>query len=165
MVYKPAEDTYFLLDAIKDIKGKVMELGCGSCYVLSNIKASFKVGCDLYKPDLNKNDIEFVLADCKNAPFRANSFDYVIFNPPYLPSEHIIDIAVDGGKGGIEIPLQFLRTGLRLVKEKGKIYFIISSLSDYETLEQFLKKSGLKYIKKEKRLFYETLYLYLVDLS
>jgi len=163
LVYKPAEDTYFLLDAVKDIEDSVLELGCGSCFVLSNIKAGFKVGCDLVKPYEIKNGIEFVLADCKNAPFRVNSFSHIIFNPPYLPSENIIDIAVDGGKGGIEVPLNFLKTSLSLIKKKGKIYFVISSLSDYKTVESFLENMNLGYVKKEKKLFYEILYLYIVN--
>lgn len=165
MVYKPAEDTYFLLDAVKDIEDDVLELGCGSCFVLSNIKASFKVGCDLVKPYEIKNEIDFVLADCRNAPFRVNSFSNIIFNPPYLPSEKIVDIAVDGGKGGIEVPLNFLKTSLSLIKKNGKIYFIISSLSDHVSVELFLESLHLNYVKKEKRLFYEALYLYIVNFA
>jgi len=162
-VYNPAEDTYFLLDNIKNIKGKVLELGCGSCYVLSNINSDFKIGCDLIKPDSIKDDVEFVLGDCTKAPFREGSFEQIIFNPPYLLSDKIIDITVDGGKGGVEVALKFLIVSLRMVKKPGRIHFILSSLSDYGRVEQFLKKKGLKYIKKQKELFFETLYLYTVN--
>ncbi|MFP3224688.1 MAG: hypothetical protein RXO34_00580 [Nitrososphaeria archaeon] len=163
MVYNPAEDTYFLLDNVKNINGRVLELGCGSCYVLSNINSEFKVGCDLIKPDSLKDDVEFILGDCRKAPFRNGSFEQIIFNPPYLPSDKIIDITVDGGKGGVEIALKFLIASLRIVKKPGRIYFILSSLSDYRRVENFLNKKGLKFVKKQKELFFETLYLYIVS--
>ncbi len=166
MEYKPAEDTLFLLDQLSEAVANIMlEMGCGSCYIISSLKGSFKVGCDLVKPSKIPEEIDFVLADCRKCPFRESSFELIFFNPPYLPSDKIIDIAVDGGKGGIEIAFGFLKESLRLTKPNGLIYFLVSSLSNYNELEDFIKSMGLTYCRKEKKIFFESLYVYKVKVT
>ncbi len=161
--YRPAEDTFFLLDISSDIaSGRVLEMGCGSCFVLSNIAADFKVGCDLIRPDNLKQELDLVIGDCTRPPFRYASFDHVIFNPPYLPSKVIEDVTVDGGREGIEVPMKFLRSSLKLVKSGGTIRFVLSSLSNYHKVEDAINKLGLSLSRRERKLFYEYLLGYIV---
>ncbi|MGC8568938.1 MAG: hypothetical protein ACP5LW_02915 [Nitrososphaeria archaeon] len=164
--YRPSEDTFLLLDISSDIAGgRVLEMGCGSCFVLSNIAAEFKVGCDLIRPKSPSQELDVVIGDCTAPPFRYESFDHVIFNPPYLPSKAIEDVAVDGGREGIEVPMGFLRASLKLVKSGGTIRFILSSLSNYHKVEDFINTLGYSFSRKEKKLFYERLLGYVLTSS
>lgn len=162
--YTPSDDTFFLLEAVKSkgVRGSFIELGCGTCYIIDELAkagASLAVGCDIM-PHPNGNKADAFRCDAKKAPFRDRSFDVVLFNPPYLPSEGLVDIAVDGGKEGVEVLFAFLSTALRIVKRGGRIYFVTSSLTNNEAIESLLNREGLKYFKLEKRLFFESLYVY-----
>lgn len=166
--YRPAEDTFFLLEEVEkeSLKGKrALEIGCGTCYIaaaLAGAGAGLVVGCDI-EPAPEHGGAEAVRCDARALPFRDGSFDLVVFNPPYLPSEGIRDITVDGGRGGAEVPLMFLSAALRAVKRGGAVYFVVSSLTDTGSIEGFLKGSGSFYSKRERRLFFESLYVYRVN--
>ena len=85
-----------------------------------------------------KGDAEVVLAD-RATCFREAVFDLVAFNPPYLPSEGIEDRTVDGGKGGLEVPLAFLEEGLRVMKPDGRAVLLLSDEAD---LTEFKRVCG-----------------------
>ena len=57
-----------------------------------------------------------ILADAASC-FMDGCFDLVAFNPPYVPSGKIEDVAVDGGAEGTEVALRFLEEALRVVEE------------------------------------------------
>jgi release factor glutamine methyltransferase len=88
-------------------------------------------------------------------------FDLVAFNPPYLPSETIEDIAVDGGEGGTEVPLLFLQEALRVVKKDGRIVMLLSSQNSTEEIRRECSRKNftLRSIAS-KELFFERLYVY-----
>lgn len=164
--YAPREDTFFLIDLLKDVKGnRALEIGCGSGFILeqySQKKKGLFVGIDIMLKGLLKckrrHELEFIHADGRRLPFRSNSFDVVFFNPPYLPSEKVSDLTIDGGKDGIEITLEFLRSSREVLRPSGLVIFISSTLSNLEKLEEKLLDLGFKIIKKEERgLFFERL--------
>ncbi len=163
--YRPGDDTFFLLDAVEknDVKGKkVLEFGCGTCYIINRLAAlgaRLAVGCDLM-PSREGQGADVIRCDARRPPFRNNGFDLVLFNPPYLPSEGISDVAVDGGRGGADVPLAFLASALNAVRPGGAIYFVVSSLTDTAKIEGFLNRAGLRYARAERRLFFESLYVY-----
>jgi len=161
--YMPAEDTFALLDALPKKMGSVLEIGCGSCYILGHINAKFKVGCDINRPKTIDQDTEFVLSDGRKLPFRYDSFDLALFNPPYLPSEKIIDPAVDGGRGGVEIALLFLYQSIITVKDGGEIFVLLSSLSDLNVFRKTLENLGMTFTEKRKRLFFEELHVFTIN--
>ncbi len=163
MEYTPAEDTFALLDALPKKMGSVVEIGCGSCYILGHINAKFKVGCDINRPKSIDQDTEFVISDGRKLPFRHDTFDLALFNPPYLPSEKIIDPAVDGGRGGVEIALLFLYQSLISVRDGGEIFVLLSSLSDLKVFKRTLENLGMTYLEKRKRLFFEELHVFTIN--
>lgn len=165
-MYLPAEDTFLLirgLDSYNNL-GRVLEIGFGSGKVaeLINEKSEFYVGCDINLSVLkefkikNMFNLKIDLVCCDSAScFRALSFDTIIFNPPYLPSESIEDITIDGGYEGCEITLKFLKNSFRLLKVNGLIFFVISTLSNLSKITNFLEENNFSYeeILREKFLF------------
>jgi len=86
------------------------------------------------------------------------SFDVIIFNPPYLPSDSrepkSSRTATTGGKKGNEIILRFLIQAKSHLNKNGKIFLITSSLSkdvDFKKMGYDAKEIGCE------KLFFERL--------
>ncbi len=147
-VYQPSEDTSTLARALRDYTGEsCLEMGFGSGAILDTLVPRFRtvVGTDILsvaQAAAAKGGAEVVLAD-RATCFRDKSFDLVTFNPPYLPSERIEDTTVDGGKGGIQIPLSFLDEALRVVKQQGKVVLLLSDEGDVDGFREFCAGKGL----------------------
>ena len=164
-VYDPVEDTYLLLDAI-DIKknDSVLEIGTG-CGIIALECA--RIGANVICTDINPIAVEMVkknymmnqsllngnfdirLGDLFSPLLSSETFDVIIFNPPYLPTkkdEHVggwYDVALNGGKFGLDVTKRFIEGLSKFLKKNGKAYFIFSSLSDKKKLEQIIKKNKL----------------------
>ena len=85
-------------------------------------------------------------------------------NLPYLATDEIIDVATDGGKDGVEIPMMIITSALDHLSQNGKFLFVTSSLSDYMGLINFIKakKFAVDIISK-KKLFFEELIIVRVE--
>jgi len=176
--YLPREDSFLIRRIVEQIKAEcALEIGCGVGFVLEELaqRCGWVVGVDL---DLNSlrqakirlEDEGFVNFDlvCSSSAkaFRAKSFDLVVFNPPYLPSERVEDRAVDGGRGGVEVTLDWLRECARVVKSGGKVVIISSSLASQEALTKEAKTLGFRIrLLATHHLFFEDLYAYELSLS
>ena len=167
--YLPAEDTDLLKKALEPFSGgSCLEIGFGSGAVLASVSRRFQlaVGTDVIGVDEARlargAGFELVLAD-RATCFRDGVFDLVFFNPPYLPSLRVEDRAVDGGPGGVEVPVSFLEEGLRVLKKDGTIVALLSTEGD---LQYFLSHCGDLGLAvdtiTEKRLFYETLSVFTI---
>jgi len=107
-----------------------------------------------------KGAAEALLAD-RATCFRGESFDLVVFNPPYLPSERIVDRAVDGGKGGLQVPFSFLEEALRVLKQEGAVVLLLSDEADLDDFRRLCEGRGLRVEEKGSTgLFYETLFVF-----
>lgn len=180
-VYDPAEDTFLLLDVIEiNESDSVFEIGTGT-----GIIALFcaKQGADVVCSDINpfsielvkknyelnktllKGELEVRMGDLYSVLGNNEFFDVIIFNPPYLPTKPKdlvddhgwFDVAVDGGVDGLDTVKRFLEGLPLFLKENGKGYFVFSSLSDKEKLEEYLDECNLgfdivvgKYFNDEK---------------
>ncbi len=150
-MYLPSEDTFLLIKCLESAKleGKILEIGVGSGEVIKTVlsKAEFCAGCDMELETLKQirselpDEIELVCCDSGKC-FMSNSYDVIMFNPPYLPSKKIIDHTIDGGRVGNEVILKFLDVSLRLVKSTGSIFFVTSSLADVRHIIDFVEKRG-----------------------
>ena len=144
--------------------GACLEIGAGNCGTIVALTKSFDltVGTDLVRPgnaDWEGGKSEIVIADTATC-FVSESFDLVVFNPPYLPSSVIEDRAVDGGRGGVEVPLRFLREALRVVKRSGKVVMVLSSHSLIAEIELECARMNVRVRRtSEKELFFERLYV------
>jgi release factor glutamine methyltransferase len=169
-IYPYSEDSALLAEAISESDGgeSFLEIGIGGGgnLVLAMGKFTFVVGTDIFSPAKFPSvplDAEIVCTD-RATCFREAVFDLVAFNPPYLPSESIEDIAVDGGPSGADVPLKFLESALEVLKIGGKILVLLSSLGAIETFAKYCEKHSLITKKvAEKKLFFETLVVYAVS--
>jgi len=164
--YSSSEDSALLREAVRGYRGRsCLEVGFGSGANLPQLCEQFErvAATDILRSERAKQKqscVELVFAD-RATCFRDSSFDFVVFNPPYLPSESIDDPAVDGGRGGIEVPMSFLDEAVRVVRKSGKIVFLLSSECDLEEFEEHCKRLGVRTrLIRKKRMFYETLSVY-----
>ena len=169
-VYLPSEDTLLLDYAVRKYKfNMVLEIGTGSGIVSLELSKRNNVVVAI---DVDINIILRLQESCKYihnmnliccdsaSPFVDGVFDMIVFNPPYLPSDEIIDIAVDGGQKGIEVTKYWFKEASRCIKESGVILFVTSSFSDNIELFEFIKNLGYEIrILERNNLFFETLFV------
>jgi release factor glutamine methyltransferase len=162
--YPPSEDTFFIVDNIKDEKGNfALDVGSGSGYLtkLLTENFSFVVGTDINSDVLRcqtyKTDN---LVCCSGSDALKIKFDFVVCNLPYLATDGILDVATDGGIGGFEVPKKIFDSVIENMAENAKFIFVTSSLSNYQKLIDYAQKLGLKTrIIAKKKLFFEELIL------
>ena len=163
--YISSEDSALLRSAFRGVSGECcLEIGAGNGGNLLELGERFRlvVGTDIVRPaasDWRAKGIEFLLADAASC-FRAEKFDLVAFNPPYLRGEVSEDRAVEGGRS-LEVPKAFLREALRTVKRTGKILFLLNDEADIAEFEDICSKKSFAMTRvATKRAFFEELSVY-----
>ena len=161
--YRPSDDTFLLAECVKNINGEnALEIAAGMGYISNLLKEKFSsvVATDIDPDAIREADKSVLLVCCDSASAIANVvFDLIVINPPYLPSQGIHDLAVDGGKDGVEVTLKMLNDAIRLLKYNGTIMLVTSSLANYNTLFAYMQKLGYKtdIVGKKKFAFEELL--------
>lgn len=152
-VYPPAEDSVLLAKEASKLKGKILEIGCGSgiCSIAA-AAASPKnqiIGVDINpaavscsKKNANANNAKnctFYVSDLFSNVPKGEKFDYILFNPPYLPTadeeklkDALENAAYDGGKSGMRVIAKFLREAPAFLKKNGKILIVATSLGNVD---------------------------------
>jgi release factor glutamine methyltransferase len=165
-VYQPAEDSALLARAAVDAVGtddRVLEVGTGSGWVAARVAS--EPGTDVVASDLNphacrearerartleadgERGFAVVAADLVS-PFRADTFDVVLFNPPYLPTDpdnawdDWMERALSGGKSGRDVIEPFLDGVGRVLAPGGRVLLLVSSLTGYETVLDYAHERG-----------------------
>jgi len=189
-VYEPAEDTFLLADSIVISEGNsVFEVGSGSglialycarlganvvcCdinpFAVELIKKNFLVNQSLIRGSFNVR-----IGDLFSVLDSKDSFDVIIFNPPYLPTskEELVggsgwfDKAVSGGLNGLDVIERFINLVSGFLKKNGRVYFVFSSLSNREKLESIIKKNNFIFeIMNSCRFNDETLDIYFLKIK
>jgi release factor glutamine methyltransferase len=154
VVYQPAEDSGLLAEAaVETAHGRVLEVGTGSGWVAAQVAT--ERGLDVVGSDLNPHaarqardrGVEGVVADLC-APFRADAFDTVCFNPPYLPTDpdnewdDWMEHALSGGESGRELIEPFLADVGRILAPGGVVLLLVSSLTGYEEVLALVDEAG-----------------------
>ncbi|MDD2531405.1 MAG: hypothetical protein PHO61_01805, partial [Candidatus ainarchaeum sp.] len=85
-------------------------------------------------------------------------FDFIVFNPPYIPSDEIKWIDLDGGLKCREVIDVFVsKVGVHL-RKNGIFLLLISSLNNKKEVCSLLKKNDfLVRVVGRKKLFFEEL--------
>ena len=170
LIYEPREDSFLLQKYAREYaNGKVLDMGSGSGILaeeaLKKTKEVSAVDIDEKAVnELRKKGINAIKSDLfENVK---GKFDLIIFNPPYLPEERIEDKAIYGGKKGYGIIERFFKDAKKFLNKNGKILIIFSSLTDKKKVDQIIKNNGFEFkCLEEKKLFFESLYVYLVIFS
>lgn len=156
-VYGPAEDSRLLAAAaIERVAAdeRVLDVGTGSGYVAERVAA--ETGATVYASDVNPYACEracdrglpTVRGDLTQ-PFRAASFDRVLFNPPYLPRDpdaardDWMERALTGGETGREVVEAFLDDVSRVLAPGGSVLLVVSSLMDVAAVAAYADDQGL----------------------
>jgi HemK-related putative methylase len=186
MVYSPEDDSYLLLETtkeyLKNIKKKliVLEMGAGSGIISFSIANKVK---KVYSVDIDQKAIDFMKKELKKFSEKNKAiknltiiqsdlfknisetlkFDLIIFNPPYLPEETKIenDIALNTGKQGNEIIIEFLEQAKNNLNIDGEILLLFSSLSKRNKILKKAKELNYEHkLLSKKIIFFEKLYVY-----
>jgi release factor glutamine methyltransferase len=176
-VYKPQEDSFLLQDAIltENLSGKnCLDLGTGGGI---QTRAMAKAGAKkITAVDLNPDAIKTAMENNKDIADKitffegdlfnfvrkdsTERFDFIAFNPPYLPSEKIKWRDLDGGKKGREIIDIFLEEFYEYLAPKGILFLLVSSFNDEKDVIKILEKKGMNVaIVARKKLFFEELFV------
>lgn len=178
-VYLPREDSYLLGRALEEhLKQNkynlIIDVGCGSG-ILSILAAKYQdniIALDINKEAIiqakknaklnHENKILFFKSDLLEKFKEVPRNTLIVFNPPYLPSQKVKYIDLDGGKQGREIILRFFDE--ISIKKAEKALILISSLNDFEYLRNYLKirKFNVEVLATQ-RLDFEELQVWLLE--
>ncbi|MDH5418253.1 MAG: methyltransferase domain-containing protein, partial [Nitrosopumilus sp.] len=126
--YPPSEDTFFIVDNIKQEKGNfALDIGSGSGYLTKLLSEtfSFVVGTDINFEVLKNQTYKTKnLVCCNGSDALKIKFDFIVCNLPYLATDEILDIATDGGAEGFVIPKKIFDSLIHNLEKKGKFVFI-----------------------------------------
>jgi len=184
-VYRPAEDSWLLEQCIvkESLKGKkCLDIGCGcgiqsvamlksgakevvSVDVNETALTVTKVAVESYIKGLEENMTQIVGHSLFYSIIESNlfsniegKFDFIAFNPPYVPSDEIKWSDLDGGENGREVIDAFVETVDSHLTENGVIMLLLSSLNNIDDVSKTLSKKGYDVKNRgNKKLFFEEL--------
>ena len=176
-IYRPAEDSLLLLAHARGrVHGSVLDMGTGSGFLAVEIASeplvdevvAVDVDPEAVKEAVRRAEeagvadrIEFVVSDLFRG-LEGRRFDWILFNPPYLPSEGAADEASwAGGRVGDEITMRFLHEAEGHLGPDGAIILVYSSHTglDLGEVEKMYKVHKLG----ESLLFFERLVCLLLE--
>jgi release factor glutamine methyltransferase len=179
-VYFPSEDSWLLEEGIlkECLTGKVcLDLGCGSgiqgfamlCRgarkvvfvdLNSNALRSAKENLKKYKTQ-NPGHFFSCTVFKKSNLFSAlgkQKFDFVAFNPPYVLSDGVRWIDLDGGENGTDTINLFVSRVKKHLSPKGVVLILVSSLNNPKEIVKNLQRAGFEVkVVGKKKLFFEEL--------
>ena len=168
-VYEPAEDSWLMVHHLPELKGTVLDIGCGTGIISIHLA---KQGSKVTAIDLNPNAVEATGFNAVNngtdieilegdlfVPVVGRRFGTIVCNPPYLPQTEVdyedpaLALAVEGGIGGIEFITRFLKEAAEYLDPYGSIYLITTSRMN--NLETNWKRESIH----QEKFFFERLTL------
>lgn len=175
-VYLPSDDSFLLVECIKKenlSSKKCLDMGCGSgveseAMLLSGAKSVLAVDINPSAViETNKRiktsfpgHIQKLFSAKKSNLFSnvKDKFDFIAFNPPYVPSDEIKWVDLDGGEEGREIIDKFIPLAKKHLNKNGVLLLLITSLNKPSVVKKILKKNGFSVkIVGKKKLFFEEL--------
>ncbi|OVE74876.1 hypothetical protein BVX95_00975 [archaeon D22] len=171
-VYEPREDSFLIANAAKKIvKGKILEVGFGSGYVLNELSKNDNVkeciGVDInplaveHAKKYNQNEkTSYIESDLFQKV--DDTFDFILCNPPYLPDDGFEDPALFGGKKGYEFIERLLTQVESYLADNGSLILLFSNLSKKDMVERIIERNFFEFRQLTEKGVgnFETLYVY-----
>ncbi len=161
-VYYPREDSLLMAECIESIKpeGKCLDMGTGSGF-LAILMA--RLGAEVIAADIDENAVK---AATKNAQLNGirikaalsdlfehveGTYDFISFNPPYIPV-HNESWQWAGGETGRTVIEKFLSQAGKHLKKNGSALILISSITGEKEVLKMFEQNRLKpaVLKREK---------------
>src|SRR5208337_3441639 len=151
-VYQPEADTFLLLMAARaEVKpgDRVLEIGTGSGLISAELARVTGVVATDINPHAVRcargRGVEVVQSDLFSGI--RGTFDLVIFNPPYLPTqpeERIddwLEYALDGGESGRVVIGRFAAEVGRVLAPGGRVLLLVSSLTGLDEVKDLFESA------------------------
>lgn len=191
-VYSPSDDSWLLEECIlrEDLRGKkCLDLGCGSgiqSVAMLRAGAVEVLAVDVNESALRETEkkVNAFLKETKKSKtqllghflgvrksnlfnnLHKEKFDFVAFNPPYVPTAGIKWRDTDGGKKGMEVIDKFLAQIKLRLNKKGVMFLLLSSLNGVSKISSLLKNKGFVVkVAGRKKLFFEELIVLRAELK
>jgi release factor glutamine methyltransferase len=171
-IYEPREDSYLLQKNLQQVENRVLDLGTGSgiqaLTLLKNPNVREVIAVDI-NPDAVAKLKQVIKDKRKIKVLHSNlfekvsgQFNYILFNPPYLPQDKgITDPSLYGGKNGWELSERFFSEVSKYLMPDGKILFLFSSLTNKTKINEILKNHLLTFTQiDQQKLAFEELFVY-----
>jgi len=161
-VYEPAEDSFLFAENLRVTKGeRVLDVGtgCGILGVLAAEKAAevvavdvnpYAIRCARHNAEVNRlgGKMAFVQGDLLTFLAEDETFDLILFNAPYLPSEDSdadtwLGRAWAGGVTGRQVIDRFVIQAPSHLKRAGRVLLMQSTLAGVEETRLRFAKRGL----------------------
>jgi HemK-related putative methylase len=167
-VYEPAEDSFLLAKYAGRVKGKLLDMGCGTgivgLYALNN-------GADVVFADVSEEAIKLTKRNLALNNFSApvihsnlfenvnETFDVIAFNPPYLEGEGEV-----WWSGGYALINTFLEQAVQHLNAGGNILLIVSSLTRVSKVKHKVQQLGLNLeVVEDEQFFFERLQVWKLE--
>lgn len=165
-VFKPTDTSDLLLSSLKNLKlkGKVLDLGCGSGYIALNVLNSKSRKIEMYASDISDaackltkknailNNLKInVKQGSLYLPWKNFKFNFIINDVSGI-SEEIAkkskwfkNVSCESGADGTKLTLNVLRNSKQHLLKNGVIIFPILSLANEKKIFDFLEMNFRKY--------------------
>ncbi len=168
-VYKPAEDTFLLADAVANEKQSILDIGSGTGYIAIK-NAMNNPENEVWASDIDERAVRNIIHNATKNGVKVNvvksnlferiskKFDVIAFNPPYLPPDEVVRESHLYNDNGVII--EFIKQVKSHLNEGGRFYLLLSSATP--DLDKKLKLISEMYefeIVKRKGLFFEELFV------
>jgi release factor glutamine methyltransferase len=149
------------IQAIAMLKANASVIVCADINPLALIKSKENIFAFLVKhKKYSKTSLIFLESNLFSS-LSNYKFDFIAFNPPYVPTDKIKWVDLDGGKKGREVIDLFIPQVKSYLNKKGILLLLISSLNNKKEVCQLLKKNNfsVKVVGRRKIFFEELLVL------